>query len=63
MGSLQVNAICIPCVIHHIQADGQIVDMVLPPEDFYLDYPLQPDHSYRHKTCKTLLLKHSIPEN
>lgn len=55
--SLQVDVVTVPCVIHHIQADGQILDMVLPPEDFYLDYPLQLDHSYRRKTCKTLLFK------
>lgn len=57
MESLQVSVVRIPCVTHHIQADEQILDMVLPPEDFYLDYPLQLDHSYRHKTCKTLLFK------
>ena len=55
--SLQVDVVRVPCVTHHIQADGQILDMVLPPVDFYLDYPLQLDHSYRHKTCKTLLFK------
>ena len=50
----------VPYVTHHIQADGQILDMALPPEDFYLDYLLQLDRSYRRKTCKTVLLRHSI---
>jgi hypothetical protein len=61
--SLQVKGVIIPCVTHHKQADGRILDMVLPPADFYLGYPLQLDHSYTHKTCKTLLLRDSTPEN
>lgn len=49
-----VSATTIPCVAHRTQADERISDMALPPEDFYLDFPLQLDHSYIHKTCKTL---------
>lgn len=60
--SLQIDIVMVPCVTHHIQADGQILDMVLPPEDFYLDYPLQLDHSYRRKTCKTWLFKAFYPK-
>lgn len=63
MENLQIIVVRIPCVTHHKQADGQILDMVLLPEGFYLDYPLQLDHFYRRKTYKTLLLRHPILEN
>lgn len=50
--------VSVPCVIHHKRADEQTLDMALPPEDFCSDYLLQLDHSYRHKTWKTPLLRH-----